>query len=97
VFKGVHAWSFIDCTSGLSAQGSRKELGSNIDGTLELLQGHVQPHLRIKSKFTFYLSHAPNTTGVGRPYSETLTYKPLTNNAVKKIPPKKEEIKVTNN
>ena len=31
-----------------------------------------------------YLSHAPNTTGVGRPYSEMLTYKPLSNNAVKK-------------
>jgi hypothetical protein len=31
-----------------------------------------------------------------RPYSETLTYKPLTNNAVKKIPIKKE-LKVENN
>ena len=29
-----------------------------------------------------YLSHAPNTTGVGRPDSEMLTYKPLINNAV---------------
>ena len=34
------------------------------------------------------MSHAPNKTG--RPYSEMLTYKPLTNNAVRrKIPTKK--------
>ena len=36
-----------------------------------------------KNKITFYLSHAPNTTG--RPYREMLTYKPLTNNAVYEI------------
>ena len=29
-----------------------------------------------------YLSHAPNRTGVGRPYSEMLTFNPLTNNVV---------------
>ena len=29
-----------------------------------------------------YLSYAPNTTGVGRPYSEMLSYKPWTNDAV---------------
>jgi hypothetical protein len=43
------------------------------------------------------LSHAPNTTGI-QPYSEMLTYKPLTNNAVlRKYPPKKYEIRITNN
>ena len=34
------------------------------------------------SQIKLNLSHAPNTAGVGRPYSEMLTYKPLTNNAV---------------
>jgi hypothetical protein len=29
-----------------------------------------------------YLSHEQNTTGIDRSYSEMLTYKPLTNNAV---------------
>ena len=37
------------------------------------------------NQIEFYLSHAPNTTGVGRPSGEILTYKPLTNNAVQEI------------
>jgi hypothetical protein len=39
----------------------------------------------------------PNTTGVGRPYSERLTYKPLTNNTVLRKYPKKVRGKITNN
>jgi hypothetical protein len=44
-----------------------------------------------------YLSHVPNTTGIDRPYSEILTYKPLTNHVVlRKIPPKKLRNKSNN-
>ena len=41
----------------------------------------VSPSEVFTNQIQMYLSHAPNTTGVGRPYCEMLTYKPLTNNA----------------
>ena len=34
------------------------------------------------NQIKLYLSHALKTTNVGRPYSEMLTYKPLTNHAI---------------
>ena len=45
----------------------------------------------------FYLSHAPNTTGVVDLKVKCLLYKPLTNNAVLRKSPKKSEIRITNN